>query len=68
MYRWSHAKQNNQLLSGEIMRRDILTEEDIKFREQIHLRNLKRKASKLSQYPEFKEEYLELQKQIKSLE
>ena len=50
------------------MRRDILTEEDIKFREQIHLRNLKRKASKLSQYPEFKEEYLELQRKIKSLE
>jgi len=50
------------------MRRDILTEEDIQFRKDIHLKNLKRKASKLSQNPEFKDEYLELQRQIKSLE
>ena len=68
MHRQRNAQQNNQLLPGEIMRKDILTEEDIQFRKDIHLKNLKRKASKLSQYPEFKEEYLELQKQIKSLE
>lgn len=50
------------------MRRDILTEEDIQFRKDIHLKNLKRKASKLAQYPEFKDEYLKLQREIKSLE
>ena len=68
MHRQRNAQQNNQLLPGEIMRKDILTEEDIQFRKDIHLKNLKRKASKLSQYPEFKDEYLELQRQIKSLE
>ena len=50
------------------MRRDILTDEDIQFRKDIHLKNLKRKASKLAQYPEFKDEYMELQRKIKSLE
>lgn len=48
--------------------RNVLTDEDIQFRKQIHLKNLKRKASKLSQYPEFKDEYMELQRKIKSLE
>ncbi len=48
--------------------RNVLTTEDIEFRKAIHLKNLKRKASKLAQYPEFKDEYLELQRQIKSLE
>jgi len=48
--------------------RNVLTDEDIQFRKDIHLKNLKRKASKLSQYPEFKDEYLELQREIKSLE
>ena len=48
--------------------KNVLTDEDIQFRKSIHLKNLKRKASKLSQYPEFKDEYMELQRQIKSLE
>ncbi|WP_305514889.1 hypothetical protein [Methanobrevibacter sp. V14] len=48
--------------------KNVLTQEDIAYREQIHLRNLKRRYAKLSQYPELTDEALKIRKEIQSLE
>lgn len=50
------------------MIKNRLTEEDISFRRQIHLRNLKRKLSKLSEHPEFTDEVLKIKKEIEKIE
>lgn len=43
-------------------------EELTRFREQVHLRNLKRRASKLAQHAELTDEYIAISNEIKSLE
>ena len=48
--------------------KNVLTAEDIEFRKQIHIRNLKRKLAKLSTHAELTEEYLELKKHVENLE
>ena len=45
-----------------------LTKEDIQFREQIHLRNLKRKYSKIIQHADLTDEALKVKKEIDLLE
>lgn len=45
-----------------------LTKEDIQFREQIHLRNLKRKYSKIIQHADLTDEAIKIKKEIDLLE
>ena len=45
-----------------------LTNEDVEYRKTIHIRNLKRKLSKLRSYPILTDEYFELKKEIETLE
>jgi hypothetical protein len=45
-----------------------LTKEDIQFREQIHLRNLKRKYSKIIQHADITDEAIKIKKEIDTLE
>ena len=45
-----------------------LTKEDIQFREQIHLKNLKRKYSKIIQHADLTDEAIKIKKEIDTLE
>ena len=48
--------------------KNTLTAEDISFRKDIHLRNLKRKLAKIKEYTLLTDEYFELKKEIETLE
>lgn len=48
--------------------KNVLTNDDIEFRKDIHIRNCKRKLAKLRSCPVLTDEYFELKKHIEELE